>query len=93
MNDPARIEAGHSENYMELLLPEDSAAIYARSDFFVNWYKRNIRMFSNIARYTTFPGDRVLVIAGSGHLKILRDLAKDAPYFCLVEPNSYLTAR
>ena len=90
MNDPSKVEAGHSESYMELLRPEDSAAVYAKSDYFANWYKRNIRMFANIARYTDFPRDNVLVIVGSGHLKILRDLARDAPYFCLVEPNSFL---
>jgi hypothetical protein len=92
MNDPAKVEARHADSYLELLLPEDSAAIYARSDYFVNWYKRNVRMFANVARYTKFPDDNVLVIAGSGHLKILRDLARDAPYFCLVEPNAFLTA-
>ena len=92
MNDPQRIEAAHSESYMELLLPEDSPALYSRSDYLVNWYKRNMRMFANVARHTQFPDDNVLVIVGSGHLKIMRDLAREAPYFCLVEPTPYLAS-
>jgi hypothetical protein len=89
MNDPAKVEADHSANYLPHLLPEDSGAIYARSDLLANWYKRNFRMFANVARGTV-PGDRVLVLVGSGHLKTLRDLAVQAPYFCLVETNAYL---
>ena len=56
MNDPAKLEAEHSaSSYLELLLPEDSAAIYARFGYFVSWYKRNVRMFANIARLNEFP--------------------------------------
>jgi hypothetical protein len=90
LNDPAGREAEHAESYMGLLLPEDGPALYAQSDLFVNWYKRNVRMFANIVRYAEAPQDKLLVVVGSGHLKILRDLARDAPYLCLVEPISYL---
>lgn len=90
LNEPGRAESEHSEAYLELLLPEDGPALYQRSDYLVNWYKRNFRMFANIARETDFAEDRVLVIVGAGHLKILRDLARDASYFCLVEPAQVL---
>jgi hypothetical protein len=90
VNGAQRSEAEHSYYYSPMYLPEDSAALYARSDLMVNWYKRNIRMFANIARETKFPEDRVLMIVGSGHLKILRDFAAEADYFCLVEPSEYL---
>jgi len=47
-------------------------------------------MFANLNRVTEFPKDWVLLIVGSGHLKILRDPALDSPQFCLVEPDAYL---
>jgi hypothetical protein len=76
--------------YMEMLMPTNEVAIYSRTDLVTNWYKRNLRMFTNINRITEFPDDRILLIVGSGHGKILRDFASDAPQYCLVEAATYL---
>ncbi len=88
-NSDEYIQASHY-GYMEMLLPTESPAIYSRADLLTNWYKRNLRMFANINRITEFPNDRVLLIVGSGHLKILRDFAVDSPQFCFVDTNVYL---
>lgn len=89
-NDPGQWRPGHLR-YMELFEPEEgNISIYARSDNLVNWYKRNFRMFANIVRTMERPKDRGLLIVGSGHLAILRQLAQDMPGFCLVEPKAYL---
>jgi len=45
---------------------------YAGPDLLADWYRRNIRIFNNVARLAAAPGDRVLVIYGSGHLGWLR---------------------
>lgn len=88
-NDPSRIASGH-QPYLELLEPDpDDAALYARSDYLLNWYKRNIRMMANVARISE-PGDRVLLVVGSGHLAILRDFSLDSPQFCLADTLKYL---
>jgi hypothetical protein len=42
------------------------------ADAAARWWHRNFRMFANIQRYAQ-PGERVLVVAGSGHTAILRD--------------------
>jgi len=76
--------------YMEMLLPSETIAIYEKTDLVTNWYKRNLRIFTNINRITEFPNDRVLLIIGSGHLKILKEFARDSPQFCLVDANDYL---
>jgi hypothetical protein len=44
------------------------------ADASARWWHRNFRMYANIQRYAT-AGERVLVVAGSGHTAILRDLA------------------
>ena len=43
------------------------------ADATARWWHRNFRMYANIQRYAT-SGERVLVVAGSGHTAILRDL-------------------
>lgn len=90
LNDPDRAAEDNARSYMGALVPDDSPALYAGADRLTHWHQRNFRMFSNIIRGTT-PGDRVLVIVGAGHLHILRNLALDAPYYCLVEPSSVLS--
>jgi hypothetical protein len=77
-------------SYFDLLLPDDSNAPYRRADLVTNWYKRNLRIFTNINRIATFPGDRILVVIGSGHLSILSDFARSSNYFCLLNAEDYL---
>jgi hypothetical protein len=89
LNDEKRIQSDHAQ-YMQMLLPNDNPAIYARADLVTNWYKRNLRIWSNLNRITEFPRDRVLLIIGSGHLKILKGFATDSPYFCLADTKTYL---
>jgi hypothetical protein len=50
---------------------------YAGPDLLAEWYRRNVRIFNNIAKLAT-PEDRILVIYGAGHLGWLRqDVASD----------------
>ncbi len=92
MNEKKNFEKNH-EQYMKMMLPDfEDSAIYYKADKVTNWYKRNLRMFSNLNRISKFNNDeRVLLIVGAGHLKLLTDFADDAPQFCLVSPLSYLT--
>jgi hypothetical protein len=77
--------------YLKMLLPDKSSvAIYARTDLVTNWYKRNLRILTNLIRVTDIGKDRVLLVIGAGHLAILRQLAADSDYFCLVDPQPYL---
>ena len=45
---------------------------YAGPDLLAEWYRRNVRIYNNVARLVTSPEDRILVIFGSGHLGWLR---------------------
>lgn len=91
LNDPAQLGREHSEVYITALMePEEDVRIYNKSDILLNWYKRNFRIFANISRNTKAPEDNVLMIVGSGHAPILRQLAIDSGKFCLVEPNDYI---
>lgn len=92
LNRRESINRSH-EQYLTMLLPNpENTAIYERADRVSNWYKRNLRMFSNLNRIAEFNGqDRILLIVGAGHLKILNGFAVDAPQFCFVPAETYLS--
>lgn len=46
---------------------------YHGADASAHWWHRNLRMYALVQMHAQ-PGDRVVVIAGSGHAAILRDL-------------------
>ena len=45
---------------------------WAGADLLSEWFKRNIRIYSNVMRLVESPNERILVIFGSGHLGWLR---------------------
>jgi hypothetical protein len=55
------------------------------------WYERNARIFTKLMAVAQ-PGDRIVVIFGSGHAYWLRHFAENTPGFELVDPASYLFA-
>ena len=46
---------------------------YPGADAAASWWHRNFRMYANVQRLAG-PGERVLVIGGSGHIAIIADL-------------------
>ena len=45
---------------------------WAGADLLSDWFRRNMRIHSNVLQLVESPGERVLVIFGSGHLGWLR---------------------
>ena len=45
---------------------------WAGADLVSDWFRRNMRIFSNVVQLTDSPNERVLVIFGAGHLGWLR---------------------
>lgn len=87
MNEPA---AMHDLNaFYPLMATVGAGDNWVGADVVADWHKRNIRIFGNIARHTK-PGDRVLVIFGSGHMPTLRYMVDYAPDMELVDPLKYL---
>lgn len=52
-------------------------------------YERDLRIFANLTRVAE-PGERTLVIFGSGHVAHLRDFVRRHPEMELVKPAEYL---
>ena len=53
------------------------------------WFLRNAKMFAKLALFAE-PGDRVLVVVGSGHKYWLDFLAEHTPGFARADPVPYL---
>ena len=54
------------------------------------WYDRNLRMVHNLWRAVESGDERVLLVVGSGHVRVLRHLLDEAPMFCPTSPLPYL---
>ena len=55
----------------------------------VDWWERNLVMFAQTAQHSE-PGDKILIIVGSGHKSLLHQFFKKAKGFELVSPLPYL---
>ncbi|MEJ2547621.1 MAG: DUF5694 domain-containing protein [Gemmatimonadota bacterium] len=86
-NDPDSLAADHGI-YMRFARV-GAGDTYIGADLVARWYTRNIKIFANLQRITV-PGDRVLVIYGSGHVPTLRELVTYDPEMVLVETMPYL---
>ena len=53
------------------------------------WYKRNLFIYRNILEQSE-KNDRILIIIGSGHVRLLKQFFDDNPDFNIVEANSFL---
>jgi Family of unknown function (DUF5694) len=52
---------------------------WAGADLNAEWYRRNIRIYSNIARLARSPDERILVVYGAGHLGWLQHSVASDP--------------
>ncbi len=86
-NEPAQIRTMHGL-YNALLAFGDTAS-QPGAELDAAWYLRNAKIFAKLTQIAR-PGDRVIVVFGSGHAYWLRHFVETTPGFELVEPNRYL---
>ncbi len=90
INNPSNRLKDHQAYLTNIL--EGAGDNYLGADSVGKWYRRNLRIFSNVYDVVNFDiEERVLLIYGAGHVWQLRQLFKDSPDFDYVEPNTYLT--
>lgn len=83
----ARADSMHGWYMVMATVGRDTA--YRGAHEVSNWYRRNLYIFANIARVAQ-PGERVLVIMGSGHGTLLRQFVDESPELDLVSAEPYL---
>lgn len=90
MNDPTLLDGGHQ--FYVTMTRVGKGKEYPGAEVLAKWYERNINIFANLTRVSTDPEDRILVIFGSGHAAILRELIRASAEYELVEAVNYLKA-
>lgn len=89
-NDAEWVRTGHGRGYYEMLAVGD-ADEQPGAELNAYWYMRNAKMFSKIGLIAE-PGDRLLVLVGSGHNYWLRHFARETPGYAYVDPVPFLKA-
>lgn len=88
MNRPEAIEARNGWYYRILRIGRDDE--YAGANYFMWWHGRNLKILANIIRFTESPDDRILVVYGAGHNKLLNQFARESGFFNVESPLKYL---
>lgn len=63
---------------------------FAGAELVAEWYKRNFKIFSNIISSLDRSEERIMILFGQGHIRILKHLFEDHSDFELVDPLIYL---
>jgi hypothetical protein len=63
---------------------------YPGADLVSRWYDRNLKIAMNIARLAESGPERILVIIGGGHVKLVADYLRDLPDFEVVDCTNVL---
>lgn len=85
MNSESALARG-SNNIMYGHVMAGEGSNYGGPRMLEKWYSRNIRTVHHIARLSDRDDDRILLLIGSGHVRVLRDLLDLAPQYCPVSP-------
>ena len=63
---------------------------YVGANYLSWWYGRNLKILTNIIRFTESPDDRILVVYGAGHNYLLNQFAKESGFYEVESPLKYL---
>ncbi len=88
INEPQEVRRGLLP-YIRDLASVASPPNYAGPDSVATWYRRNLRIYSNI-RAVAAAGDRLFTLFGAGHVAPLRHFFESDPTFALESPLEYL---
>ena len=91
LNRPERVERSHRLYYEFIRIGRGKE--YAGAGYVAWWYRRNMVILANIIRLTDGPGERILVVYGSGHLKLLTQFAKESGFYHVESPLKYLEGK
>lgn len=75
--------------YLQLNAVGAARGLFHGADASAHWWHRNLRMYARMQQQAA-PGERVLVLAGSGHVAILRELLRSDPERVEEDVQAYL---
>ena len=60
------------------------------ADVLAGWYRRNLLIYGNLIRLIDSPNERVFLLIGQGHVKLLSEYVSESPNLRLEDPAKYL---
>lgn len=60
------------------------------ADVLAGWYKRNLLIYGNLVRLIDSPDERIFLLIGQGHAKLLSEYIGESPNLRLEDPAKYL---
>lgn len=81
---------GEAEMYRRFL-PLVKEEVYAGALKLRPWYDRNLRIVQNLFRALEPEDESVLLVIGSGHVRVLKQILELTPQLCPVDPLPYLS--
>lgn len=88
LNDPVLLNKLH-KLYVNMARIGDFGH-YVGMEWLTWWYKRNLIMYSNIARLIDSPEERILFIVGASHCSIVSKFLEEGENCVVVSPQNYL---
>lgn len=88
LNSPETLAASHKP-YLYLAqigTAEDPKGV----DVLAGWYKRNLLIYGNLVRLTESPDERILLLIGQGHAKLLSEYIAESTNLRLEDPTKFL---
>jgi len=64
--------------------------IYKGADVAASWYRRNLVIYSKLRKLLDSNSDRILLIYGAGHMKLLREFIEQSLDLEFVDPSPFL---
>lgn len=91
VNQPAQLEKSQKVYFDIMRIGRDKE--YIGANYVAWWYRRNMTILTNIIRITDSPNDRILVVYGVGHAKLLNQFAKESDFYTVESPLKYLKSK
>lgn len=88
LNRSDRMEKDHSRYFEYIRIGRGKE--YIGANYVAWWFRRNLTILDNIIRITDTPTDRILVIYGAGHAKLLTQFARESGFYQVESPLKYL---
>lgn len=95
---PHVLDPGLDEAFEVLQVEKDGTAYsalaiedrYIGAELTAEWYRANLKVYANVLHHTRPDDERILIIYGQGHKRILEHLFEDHTGFALVPANEVL---
>lgn len=91
LNQPEQAEKSHQVYFEIMRIGRGSE--YVGANYLSWWYGRNMKILVNLIRITDSMDDRILVVYGNGHNKLLNQLAKESDFYTVESPLKYLESK